>query len=124
MGIAAIYSDSWITIGGQPLTANIVTMSVLGALVMYVVSMFALFCLRKKEPHLARPFRARLYPYAPVWTLICAGVCIASVVYYNRLIALLFVGLLVAGYVALRLSWRGKRSVPEAAEVVEERSGS
>ncbi|HEU5340901.1 ethanolamine permease [Edaphobacter sp.] len=124
VGIAAIYSDSWITIGGQPLTANIVTMSVLGALVMYVVSMFALFRLRTTEPHLSRPFRARLYPFAPIWTLLCAGICIASLVYYNRLIALMFVGLLVVGYLGLRLSWRGKRFVPEAADAVEEHSGS
>jgi len=122
VGIAAIYSDSWITVGGQPLTANIVTMSVLGALVMYVVSMFALFRLRKTEPHLTRPFRARLYPFAPIWTLVCAGICIASLVYYNRLIALMFVGLLVVGYLGLRLSWRGKRFVPESADAVEERS--
>lgn len=109
VGIAAIYSDSWIRIGGQPLTANIVTMSVLGALVMYVVSMLALFKLRKTEPNLHRPFRARLYPFAPIWTLLCAGICIASLVYYNRLIATLFVALLSAGYLGLRLSWRNKR---------------
>ena len=112
VGIAAIYSDSWITIGGQPLTANIVTMSVLGALVMYVTSMLALFRLRKTEPNLARPFRARLYPFAPIWTLVCAGVCIASLVYYNRLIATLFVGLLAVGYLVLRLSWHGKKTAP------------
>ena len=112
VGIAAIYSDSWITIGGQPLTANIVTMSVLGALVMYVTSMLALFRLRKTEPNLARPFRARFYPFAPIWTLLCAGVCIASLVYYNRLIATLFVGLLAVGYLALRLSWHGKKTAP------------
>lgn len=106
VGIAAIYSDSWISIGGQPLTANIVTMSVLGALVMYIVSMLALFKLRKTEPNLKRPFRARLYPFAPIWTLLCAGVCIASLVYYNRLIATLFVALLSVGYLGLRLSWR------------------
>lgn len=109
VGIAAIYSDSWIKIGGQPLTANIVTMSVLGALVMYMTSMLALFRLRKMEPNLERPFTARLYPFAPIWTLICASICIASLVYYNRLIATLFVGLLAIGYLGLRLSWRGKR---------------
>lgn len=109
VGITAIYSDEWIKIGGQPLTANIVTMSVLGALVMYMTSMFALFKLRKTEPELDRPFRARLYPFAPIWTLVCASICIASLVYYNRLIATLFVGLLAVGYLGLRLSWHGKR---------------
>ena len=103
VGIAAIYSDSWITIGGQPLTANIVTMSVLGALVMYAVSMLALFRLRKSEPGLSRPFRARLYPLTPIWTLIGVAVCLASIMYYNKTISLLFFGLLVAGYIAFRL---------------------
>lgn len=109
IGIAAIYSDSWISIGGQPLTANIVTMSVLGALVMYIVSMLALFKLRKVEPDLPRPFRARLYPFAPIWTLLCAGICIASLAYYNRLIATLFVALLLAGYLGLRLRWHNQQ---------------
>ena len=109
IGIAAIYSDSWISIGGQPLTANIVTMSVLGALVMYIVSMLALFKLRRAEPDLPRPFRARLYPFAPIWTLLCAGICIASLAYYNRLIATLFVALLLAGYLGLRLRWRNQQ---------------
>ena len=106
VGIAAIYSDSWITIGGQPLTANIVTMSVLGALVMYAVSMLALFRLRKSEPNLARPFRARLYPFSPLWTLLGGGVCLASVVYYNRMISLIFCCVVGAGYVLLRLTRR------------------
>jgi ethanolamine permease len=104
VGIAAIYSDSLITIGGQPLTANIVTMSVLGALVMYAVSMLALFRLRRTEPELERPFRARLYPFAPIWTLAGVGVCLASIIYYNRLISLIFCGLLSVGYLLLRLT--------------------
>jgi ethanolamine permease len=105
VGIAAIYSDTWIHFGGQPLTANIVTMSVLGALVMYITSMLALFRLRKTEPGMTRPFRAPLYPYLPIWTLICACICMASLIYYNRLIAMLFAGLLAAGYLGLRLGW-------------------
>lgn len=109
VGIAAIYSDDWIQFGGQPLTANIVTMSVLGALVMYIISMFSLFRLRKQEPDLARPFRARLYPYAPLWTLFCAVICLASVAYYNRLITTLFLALLVLGYIPLHFQLRRKQ---------------
>jgi len=106
VGIAAIYSDSWITISGQPLTANIVTMSVLGALVMYAISMLALFRLRKKEPGLHRPFRARFYPFAPIWTLAGVAICLASIIYYNRVISMLFCGLLVAGYLLLHMKKR------------------
>lgn len=106
IGIAAIYSDSWITIGGQPLTANIVTMSVLGALVMYAVSMFALFRLRRSDPDMARPFRAKLYPFAPISTLLGVAICLASIIYYNRTISLAFCGLLGVGYVLLRFTRR------------------
>jgi ethanolamine permease len=104
VGIAAIYSDSLITIGGQSLTANIVTMSVLGALVMYAISMLALFRLRKMEPDMARPFRARLYPFGPIWTLAGVCVCLASIVYYNRAISLIFCGLLAIGYLVVHLN--------------------
>ena len=106
VGIAAIYSDSLITLGGQPLTANIVTMSVMGALVMYAVSMLALFKLRRSEPRMPRSFRVRLYPFAPAWTLLGVAVCLASVVIYNMLIAGLFAGVMTAGYVLFHLSRR------------------
>lgn len=104
VGIAAIYSDSWLVIAGQPLTANIVTMSVIGALVMYATSMLSLFRLRKTEPDMPRPFRVRLYPFAPLWTMLGVTVCLASVVYYNRLIAAIFLGTVIVGYMLLRVT--------------------
>jgi ethanolamine permease len=106
VGIAAIYSDRLVQFGGQTLTANIVTMSVLGALLMYVLSMVALFRLRRSEPNMARPFRALGYPWLPAWALLCTCVCMASVVWYNRAVALLFVLLLIAGYGCFRLGSR------------------
>ena len=102
VGIAAIYSDRWIVIAGQPLTANIVTMSVLGALVMYAVSMLALFRLRRLEPEMERPFRAALYPLLPLWTLLCVAVCLAAVVYANPVVSGIFAALLTAGYALVR----------------------
>jgi ethanolamine permease len=119
IGIAAIYSDSWIVIGGQPLTANIVTMSVLGALVMYITSMASLFKLRKTEPAMPRPFRTRLYPFSPLWALLCACVCLASVIYSAQLIAVLFFGLLIAGYVSLRLAKNAEKTSDSAGDVAE-----
>jgi ethanolamine permease len=106
VGIASIYSDSFVHFGGQPLTANIVTVSALGALLMYILSMLALIRLRKREPDLPRPFRAIGYPFMPVWTLLSASVALGSLVFYNRVVSLLFVGLLVVGYVAFRLQNR------------------
>jgi ethanolamine permease len=98
VGVAAIFSDQWITFGGQPLTANIVTMSVFGAIVMYIASMASLLKLRSKEPALARPFRAPLYPWFPAFALAAAVLCLATMVYYNPLIAGLFVALGASGW--------------------------
>jgi ethanolamine permease len=98
VGIAAIFSDELISFGGQTLTANIVTMSVFGAIVMYITSMAALFKLRRSEPELARPFRAPLFPWFPGFALLAAVVCLVTMAWYNPLIAGLFVVLGAVGY--------------------------
>jgi ethanolamine permease len=98
VGIAAIFSDEWVSFGGQSLTANIVTMSVFGAIVMYVLSMASLFKLRRAEPRLARPFTAPAYPGFPAFALVAAVICLGTMVYFNRLVAGLFVGLMAVGY--------------------------
>src|SRR5204863_797804 len=43
-------------------TSEIITISVFGALTLYIVSMIALLRLRKKEPKLERPFKVPMYP--------------------------------------------------------------
>jgi ethanolamine permease len=98
VGIAAIYSDELIKIGGQTLTANIVTMSVFGAILMYIISMLSLFQLRRTEPNMARPFRAPFYPFFPAFALLGALVCMGTMIYYNPLIFGLFVLFLALGY--------------------------
>jgi ethanolamine permease len=89
VGIVAIFSDEWVTFGGQSLTANIVTMSVFGAIVMYIVSMASLFRLRRSDPGLARPFAAPAYPFFPAFALVAALICLATMAYFNALVAAL-----------------------------------
>lgn len=98
VGIAAIFSDSLVSFGGQTLTANIVTMSVFGAIVMYIISMASLFKLRRSEPQLQRSYRAPLFPWFPAFALAAAVVCLVTMVYYNTLVAALFAGLMALGY--------------------------
>lgn len=98
VGIAAIFSDELIQIGGQTLTANIVTMSVFGAILMYGISMLSLFKLRRSAPTMVRPFRAPLYPYFPAFALIGAAVCMVTMIYYNALIFGIFLAFLALGY--------------------------
>jgi ethanolamine permease len=106
VGIGAIYSDKFVTIAGQPLTASIVTMSALGAIVMYITSLLSLMRLRRREPQLKRPFRAPLYPLFPLMALLIAVVSLIAIVYYNAMVAGLFVAL---GAVGAIVSWRRAR---------------
>jgi ethanolamine permease len=106
IGIAAIYSDNFISLGGVSLTANIVTMSVFGAITMYVTSMAALFKLRSTQPTMERPFRAPWFPYSPAFALAAAVLCMGTMIYYNKLIAIIFGGLLLLGHACL--SWNSR----------------
>jgi ethanolamine permease len=112
VGIAAIYSDKLVTIAGQPLTASIVTMSALGAIVMYITSLLGLMRLRRREPQLVRPFRVPLYPLFPIVALAIAIVSLIAIVYYNAAVAVVFAGLGLAGVLA---SWRYMRRGVSAA---------
>jgi ethanolamine permease len=85
-------------IGGQSLTANIVTMSVFGAILMYIISMASLFKLRRSEPKLNRPYRAPFYPFFPAFALFAASIAMIAMIYYNFLIFVIFAVMLAIGY--------------------------
>jgi ethanolamine permease len=106
VGIAAIYSDELLRIGGQSLTANLVTLSVFGAIVLYIVSMLSLFRLRRSDPDCPRPFRAPFYPFFPAVALAFALICLSAVIYYNLLLAGIFLAFMALGYVYFRLTAR------------------
>lgn len=98
VGVAAIFSDNLVTFGGQTLTANLITMAVFGAIVMYIISMLSLFALRKKEPLMVRPFPALVYPLFPAIALVLATMSLVTMAYYNQLLAGLFVVLMALSY--------------------------
>jgi ethanolamine permease len=109
IGVAAIYSDNLISIAGQSLTASIVTMSVFGAIVMYLMSMASLFRLRRTEPALDRPYHAPLYPVAPAFALVMAAIALAAMIYYNLAIFLVFGAVMVTAIVTtawIAPAWR------------------
>jgi ethanolamine permease len=81
VGIIAIVSGK---------TNELIIFSVLGAIVMYIISMVSLFVLRKKEPTLERPFKAPFYPYFPIIALVLSTVCLVAIVYYNPLLSIIF----------------------------------
>jgi len=71
-------------------TGDVITLSALGAVVMYIISMISLFVLRRKQPHLERPFKVPLYPWFPGIALILAIVCLIAIVWYNLFLSLIF----------------------------------
>jgi ethanolamine permease len=92
-----------------------ITMSVFGAIVMYIMSMLSLFKLRRSEPNLERTFRAPGYPVVPAIALVLAVVCLVAMVWYNPVIASVFVVLMVIGALVCGLSRRQDDIAPDAA---------
>lgn len=115
VGIAAIFSDGLINLQGMSLTAAMITMSVFGAIVMYIMSMASLFRLRASEPALERPFRAPGYPVVPAVALGLALVCLVAMAWFNPVIGSLFVALMAAGYVYFQLTAHQRAAAPADA---------
>ena len=114
VGIAAILSDGLVNLQGMSLTAAMITMSVFGAIVMYIVSMLSLFKLRRSEPDLERSFRAPGYPVVPAIALILAVVCLVAMIWFNLMIGCIFLGLMLVGAVFCKVV-RGRGAVPALA---------
>ncbi|MOA22423.1 hypothetical protein D3C78_1429770 [compost metagenome] len=89
-----------------------ITMSVFGAIVMYIMSMLSLFKLRRSEPHLERSFRAPGYPVVPAIALGLALLCLVAMVWFNQVIALVFLGLMLAGCACCNIVVSANRGMP------------
>jgi ethanolamine permease len=91
-------------------TGEVITLSALGAVVMYIISMISLLVLRHKQPDMERPFKVPLYPWFPWTALILAVVCLIAIVWYNPWLSVIFFGLLfllVALFVLFRKGIHG-----------------
>jgi ethanolamine permease len=84
-------------------TGDIITLSVFGALSLYVLAMVALLALRWKEPGLARPFRVIWYPVFPVVALVIAAVCLVAMITLNVKLSLIYFSLLLVSYIWFHL---------------------
>ncbi|QEY72490.1 ethanolamine permease [Pseudomonas denitrificans (nom. rej.)] len=115
VGIAAIYSDGLIALQGMSLTAAMITMSVFGAIVMYIMSMLSLFKLRRSEPDLERSFRAPGFPVVPGIALALAVLCLVAMIWFNLQIAGIFLAFMAAGFVYFQLTAAHRASAPADA---------
>ncbi len=93
LGLAALFSGT---------TGQIITLSVIGALVMYISSLLSLFRLRRTEPDLPRPFLTPGYPFVPILALALSVVCLLAIIWYNPVLSILFSGLMVIAWSLFR----------------------
>lgn len=113
----------WATIAGSSVgctvlyilqkTDAIIILSVIGALLMYVMSMLSLFVLRKTRPGMLRPFVSPVYPVFPAVALLLSAICLGAIVYYNFWLSVWFfagLALVLAGYI---LSGRHKQPITD-----------
>ena len=84
-------------------TSEIITISVFGALTLYIISMISLLQLRKKEPDLHRPFKVPFYPLFPVTALIIAILSFAAMTIYNFRLAVIYFLLIGICFAAFKL---------------------
>jgi ethanolamine permease len=64
-------------------TDQLITLSVFGALTLYVLAMITVLRLRRREPELERPFRVPLYPVFPIVALVIGAVCLVALASLN-----------------------------------------
>jgi ethanolamine permease len=83
-------------------TAEIITLSVFGALTLYIISMISFFRLRKKEPALERPFKVPMYPLFPLAALAISIFSFVVMVIYNWKLALIYFIIIGTCYGAYR----------------------
>ncbi|MDQ0109520.1 ethanolamine permease [Chitinophaga terrae (ex Kim and Jung 2007)] len=79
-------------------TAEIIILSVFGALTLYIFSMISLLLLRKKEPGLHRPFRVALYPLFPLLALCIAIISIVAMFIFNLYLGIIYFSILLISF--------------------------
>lgn len=94
VGIIGLYSGR---------TDELITMAAIGAVVMYIISMISLFVLRASAPAMERPYKVPFYPLFPAVALVLSVVSLLAMIYYNLVIAGIFLVLflLALGYYVL-----------------------
>jgi ethanolamine permease len=90
IGIIALFTNK---------TAEIITISVMGALTLYSIAMLSLLRLRKKEPLMPRPFRVPLYPLMPLLALVLSTLCLIFIAFYQPTLFFIYLGILTMCYV-------------------------
>lgn len=84
-------------------TGDIITLSVFGAITLYIFSCLAIIRLRKTEPDMPRPFRTPFYPVVPIIALTIASVALVAMSYFNIKLAIIYFAVITFAFVLYKL---------------------
>ena len=84
-------------------TAEIITISVFGALTLYIISMISLLQLRKTEKQMIRPFKVPWYPVFPITALVIAVFSFVAMTIFNLELAIIYILVLGLFYIAFKM---------------------
>ncbi|HUQ65524.1 MAG TPA: ethanolamine permease [Flavitalea sp.] len=87
-------------------TGDIIIMACFGALSLYIISMVSVLVLRKKEPHLSRPFKTPFYPYTPIIALVVASIALIAMITLYVTLALVFFAIIALTYTGFQLYYK------------------
>jgi len=84
-------------------TAEIIIISVFGALTLYIISMISVMVLRKNKPEMARPFKTPIYPLFPIVALIISCVSFIAMLIYNLKLGLIYSGIVLGIFLLYKI---------------------
>jgi ethanolamine permease len=76
-------------------TAEIITISVFGALTLYAISMVSVIKLRRSEPTLERPFKVPFYPLFPIIALVISVGAFIAMTFFNQMLAIIYLSIIL-----------------------------
>jgi ethanolamine permease len=84
-------------------TSEIITISVFGALTLYIIAMASVLRLRQTQPLLPRPFLTPGYPYLPWMALVIAIISFFAMCVYNFKLSVIYCSILLVSYFLFKL---------------------
>jgi len=84
-------------------TAEIIIISVFGALTLYIISMVSVMVLRKSKPDMPRPFKTPVYPLFPVIALFISCASFIAMLIYNLKLGLIYSGIVLSIFLLYKL---------------------
>lgn len=87
-------------------TGDIIIISVLGALTLYILAMLSLIALRRKDPNTHRPYKVPGYPFVPALAMVLAMVTFVLIGIYWIKLMLIYLAILLVSYIIYKIFYK------------------